>query len=121
MPQVGANDRSRVRGRREFVQSRNGAGGSESARPAPAAGAGLDALVGEFAERIVAAVAEQIAPLLERPASPRLLDRRGLAQALDVGVDTVDKLRREGLPTVMVVESPRFELDVVIEWLRGRA
>ncbi len=50
-----------------------------------------------------------------------VVDRRGIATALGVGLDTVDKLRREGMPTLMVIESPRFEVERVLEWLRGRA
>jgi hypothetical protein len=49
-----------------------------------------------------------------------LLDRRGLAQALDVGVDTVDRMRGEGMPELRVGDAPRFELERVLEWLRGR-
>lgn len=49
-----------------------------------------------------------------------MLDRRGLAHALAVGVDTVDRLRRDGCPELTVGDSPRFELEQVIAWLRGR-
>ena len=76
-------------------------------------------------EQLRAILREEVeAALAERAPSPApcLLDRRGLAEALDCGVDTIDKLRREGLPTVMLIESPRFELAAVLAWLReGRA
>jgi hypothetical protein len=52
--------------------------------------------------------------------APRLLDRRGLAVALGCCVDTVDRLRREGCPEVVIGDAPRFELDRVLSWLRAR-
>lgn len=61
--------------------------------------------------------------LEERATAPRagLLDRRSLAEALGCGVDTIDRLRAEGCPSVRVGDVPRFELDRVLEWLRGRS
>jgi hypothetical protein len=50
-----------------------------------------------------------------------VLDRRGLADALGCGVDTVDRLRAEGLPELRVGDSPRFEIEAALEWLRRRA
>jgi hypothetical protein len=37
-----------------------------------------------------------------------------------VCADTVDRLRREGLPEIAVGDAPRFELDACLGWLRGR-
>jgi hypothetical protein len=51
------------------------------------------------------------------PSSPALLDREGLAQQLGVSTGMVDKLRRQGLPTVWLGECPRFVLADVLEWL----
>lgn len=51
---------------------------------------------------------------------PPLLNRSELAHHLDVSVDTVDRLRREGCPELMVGDSPRYELDRVLEWLRNK-
>ena len=48
---------------------------------------------------------------------PVLLDRAGLARALCVSIPTVDRLRREGLPTVMVCQAPRFQIETVLGWL----
>jgi hypothetical protein len=78
-------------------------------------GATLDELVDRVAERVVELTATS-APA----ARPVLLDRRGLAAALGVGVDTVDRLRREGAPELTIGDAPRFELDRVLEWVRGR-
>jgi hypothetical protein len=72
---------------------------------------------------LAALIRDAVANALEAmpgPSTPHLLDRRGLAEALGCCPDTVDKLRKEGLPTVWVVDSPRFELDRVLEWLRER-
>lgn len=52
--------------------------------------------------------------------SPALLDRQGIASALGVSAGTVDKLRRDGLPCIMVGDSPRFETAACLEWLRAR-
>lgn len=51
---------------------------------------------------------------------PALLDRRGIAAKLDVGVDTVDKLRKQGMPSVVVGDAPRFDLVEVLVWLKSR-
>jgi hypothetical protein len=64
--------------------------------------------------------ANAIAQMAPRETTPVLLDRRGLAAALGVGVDTVDRLRREGAPELTIGDAPRFELDRVLEWVRGR-
>lgn len=51
------------------------------------------------------------------PSAPALLDREGLAQQLGVSSGMVDKLRRQGLPTVWLGECPRFVLTDVLAWL----
>lgn len=64
---------------------------------------------------------ERLAKALAAPREPeRLLDREGLAHALSVSVKQVDRMRAQGLPTVMVGESPRFELEGVLAWFRVR-
>jgi hypothetical protein len=73
----------------------------------------------ELAEVVRSVLAEELAERLPKT-GPTLLDRRGLAAELGCGVDTLDKLRREGLPTLMLGDSPRFELAAVLEWLRER-
>jgi hypothetical protein len=82
--------------------------------------ASLDALVAGLAEHVAAAVIERLVPLLERPQAPALLDRRGIAMALNCGLDTIDKLRAEGMPSLRVGDAPRFELEAVLRWLRER-
>jgi hypothetical protein len=66
-------------------------------------------------ETVTAALAER-----EPASTPTLLDRRGLGRALGCCCDTVDKLRREGMPEVRVGDVPRFHLDDVIAWLKTR-
>jgi hypothetical protein len=34
--------------------------------------------------------------------------------------ETLDKLRKEGLPTIMVIDSPRFDFEESIAWLKAR-
>jgi len=56
-----------------------------------------------------------------KPAAPALLDRAGLARELRICGDTLDKLRREPrFPELRVGDSPRFELERVLGWLRER-
>ena len=49
-----------------------------------------------------------------------LLDREGLARAISTSTSTVDRLRREGLPVILVGDSPRFDTHEVVEWLKNR-
>jgi len=51
---------------------------------------------------------------------PALLDRNEIARQLSVATSTLDRLRREGLPCVMIGNSPRFELSACLEWIRAR-
>lgn len=80
----------------------------------------MRALAGAVAEHLAAPITETVASAMSTSRSPALLDRRGLSEALGVGVDTVDRLRREGCPELIVGEAPRFELDKVTAWLRDR-
>jgi hypothetical protein len=49
------------------------------------------------------------------------VDRAGLALALNVCVDTIDRIRKEpGFPELRVGDAPRFEIDRVLKFLRGR-
>jgi hypothetical protein len=101
-----------------------GGSGGEPTRVAVAAGAlaGIVEPIAELAAAILEPrLAEVIAAAIAAHHAPKLLDRRGLAHALNIGVDTVDRLRREGCPSLLVGDAPRFELDQVIQWLRGRA
>jgi len=74
--------------------------------------------LGELTELVREAALEAAADLAE-PA-PALLDRAGLARTLDVGITTVDRLRREGMPALWLGDSPRFEVAACLEWLRTR-
>jgi hypothetical protein len=62
-----------------------------------------------------AVVREELAAVA--PSTPALLDREGLAQALQCSAGMVDKMRKQGLPTVWLGESPRFVLADVLTWL----
>ncbi len=56
----------------------------------------------------------------DNEALPALLDRSGLAKALGVGMSSVDRFRREGMPYVLVGDSPRFEREPCLAWIRAR-
>lgn len=64
-------------------------------------------------------VAAQNAVSAMRAAS-RPLDRRELGAFLGCSLPTVDRLRAEGLPEFRVGDSPRFEREAVLGWLRAR-
>jgi hypothetical protein len=79
---------------------------------------GLVLLTGEqLAALVKTAVCEALAELRDEP-TPALLDRTGIARALGIGLTTVDRLRRDGLPCVLIGDSPRFEVNACVEWLR---
>lgn len=61
---------------------------------------------------------EVSAALHEHAGKPKLLDRTRLAQQLCCSPSHVDTLRGRGLPTIYVGESPRFELNEVLTWMR---
>jgi hypothetical protein len=67
------------------------------------------------------AVAEALAELRASATSgPKLLDRKGIGTVLGVSACTVDRLRREGLPSVRVGDVDKYEPDACLEWLRSR-
>ena len=77
----------------------------------------VDALLDQVADRIADTIITRLdSHRLEFP--PALLDRAMLARALRVSKPTIDRLRRDGCPTLWVGGSPRFELDRVLEFLR---
>lgn len=73
----------------------------------------------ELRALVSSAVSDALAK--DRPrALPKLLDRNGLADALGCSSSQVDKLRLRGMPCVRLGDSPRFELEACVEWLRGQ-
>lgn len=71
---------------------------------------------GELAGLVRHAVQEALAERVEGP--PPLLDRGGLSHALGCSGSLVDKFRRRGMPFLRLGDSPRFELEQCLEWLR---
>jgi riboflavin biosynthesis pyrimidine reductase len=63
---------------------------------------------------------ERLHPLFEREPEPVLVDRTGLARALNTSPSSVDRLREQGAPTIMVGSQPRFDVQEVVAWLRER-
>lgn len=50
-------------------------------------------------------------------ATPRLLDKAGLAARLSCSVSSVTRLLRKGCPHMKVGDSPRFIYENVIDWM----
>jgi hypothetical protein len=83
-------------------------------------------LIDEFADRIRAelrqALAAQPQPPADAPAQqPSLLSITVLGRELQCSRATINRLRAEGMPCVMVGDSPRFARDRVLAWLESRA
>lgn len=70
----------------------------------------------QLAELIRAAVEEALAEQ-RQDLAPALLDRAGIARALGISPSTVDRLRRDGLPCVLIGDSPRFLAAECVSWL----
>lgn len=69
-----------------------------------------DVVVEVFDERLA-----ELAPTKAGP--PPLLDRAGLAEALNVSTPTIDKLRkRPGFPRIRICDVDRFDLARVRVW-----
>jgi len=79
--------------------------------------AGLDAIVDTLADIVAERVAERLAEQRAPTPTPPL-DRAGLARALVISVPSVDRLRSRGCPHFWLLDSPRFELQKVLDWLR---
>jgi len=41
--------------------------------------------------------------------------------ALQTSRATLHKLRQQGLPTIMLLDSPRFDIEACVEWIRQRS
>ena len=54
------------------------------------------------------------------PAPPVLLDRHGIAAALGCSPSQINRLRKRGLPEQLFGDSPRFELEACMSWIRAQ-
>jgi len=71
-------------------------------------------------ERVFRKVVIEVMSELAAPPRPELLDRAGLAEALHVSPATISRLVTEGLPRIMVCDSPRYRLSDCIAFLERR-
>lgn len=72
----------------------------------------------EQLEEIIANAVEKALAEQREDVAPALLDRATIARRLGVGTSTVDRLRREGMPVIWIGDSPRFEANACVAWLR---
>lgn len=95
---------------------------AEITPPEPPAANHQGGVIVTTAEQMALIVREAVAEALEAlgPAvgNRKLLNRVELARALTCSPTQVDKLRRAGLPHLRVGDSPRFDIDECIQWLR---
>jgi hypothetical protein len=77
----------------------------------------------ELAELVRDAVVEALSAQPKAASTPpALLDRKRLAEALDLSVAALDRVRAEpSFPELRIGDAPRFELDRVLEWLRAQS
>src|SRR5690606_21931433 len=116
---LGSDGRSGLPRSRERILSGRGETGGNGAGPAGASGI-LEYVAGIVADEVRSGLADLLAEIVSQQSPPKPLDRRGLAEWLGCSLPTVDRLRREGCPELMVGDSPRFEPDAVLAWLRER-
>lgn len=92
--------------------------------PMPAARAATAALAEALSTIIREAVFDAFAELMDgsRQAKPGpvLLTRAELAAALNTSPATVSRLVAEGVPRIMLLDSPRYRLADVLAWLEAR-
>lgn len=88
-------------------------------RPIPSPVDPLTAAIREAVKAEIGAVLEALDDRLKEPPTA-LLTTDELARELRISGRTIARLRGEGLPTIWIGDSPRFELGPVIEWLRKR-
>jgi hypothetical protein len=69
---------------------------------------------------VAEAVAEALADRPPEAATPALLTQRQLAKTLNVSERSVYSFRSEGMPHLMIGESPRFALVECLAWFRTR-
>lgn len=72
-------------------------------------------------EQLTALIREAVETALaehEPPEAPVLLERNGIARALGIGLSTVGRLQKAGMPVVYIGDSPRYLVDECIAWLK---
>jgi hypothetical protein len=91
-------------------------------KAAPATSEGLSvALAATIAPIVRDALADALAEHEVGAApKPALLNTEELAHELRTSPSTIHRLRKAGLPVIMLIESPRYELSAVLSWLKAR-
>lgn len=77
----------------------------------------------ESLDQLTDVIDEKMDQAVERiMAAPRArtVSRADLARVIGCSTCTVDTLRREGMPEFRLVDSPRFDVEDVLAWLKTR-
>jgi hypothetical protein len=80
--------------------------------------AALMPIARDLLREVVAEVLDEQAA--SAPPTPALITIDQLAAALQTSRASINRLRERGLPTVMLLDSPRFDLAAVLAWLETR-
>lgn len=81
-----------------------------------------EALREQFRAVLRAELPAALAEALEaaKPPAERLANREECARFLGISPRSLDTLRLQGLPTLWVLESPRFDLHDIRAWIASR-
>ena len=80
----------------------------------------MSALQDELRQAVRAELEPMLKDLVPSP-KPALMTTAELARELRVCTKTIDRLRKEGLPHVLVGDNcPRYRLESVLNWLESR-
>jgi hypothetical protein len=70
---------------------------------------------------LVKGAVEEALAQMRHDDGPVLLDRSAISRRLGISPSTVDRLRREGMPVILIGDSPRFEPEACLVWLRSHS
>jgi hypothetical protein len=88
------------------------------AKPKPPAVEVVVLTAAQLRELVRDAIVEAFEAQKEDPPA-QLLDRNGIARVLGLSTGSIDKLRKQGLPSIRVGDVPRFVAADCIAWLKS--
>lgn len=105
-------------GRAKYLRMGEGVGNSAPSNDTDEGAPAFTFTRGQLGAFITDAVAAALEARDGERGPPVLLDREKLAARLGCSSSLVDKMRRQGMPCVRLGDSPRFELERCLGWIR---